>query len=87
MNLTQGTVRLRPSTVIQGPYLSNYLASPLGQNWMLRKHFGLAMPRINVADARAVPVPLAPVDEQTEILRQIGNALSCQSTAQQCVAS
>ncbi|MFH1300172.1 MAG: restriction endonuclease subunit S, partial [Planctomycetota bacterium] len=68
VNLTQGTVRLRPSEVINGQYLARYLASPSGQRWMLRKHFGLAMPRINVADARAVPIPLAPLEEQEEII-------------------
>ncbi|MDA1052206.1 MAG: restriction endonuclease subunit S [Planctomycetota bacterium] len=75
VNLTQGTVRMRPSSIIDGSFLTQYLGGPLGQEWMKRRHFGLAMPRINVADARAVPVPIAPHEEQTEIVRQIDAAM------------
>ncbi len=70
-NLTQGTVRLRPSEAILGPYLAGYLAGPTAQGWMKERYFGMAMPRINVEDARAIPVPVAPLEEQREIIRQI----------------
>ncbi|MFM8272360.1 MAG: restriction endonuclease subunit S [Gemmata sp.] len=70
-NLTQGTVRLRPSDAILGPYLAGYLAGPTAQGWMKERYFGMAMPRINVEDARAIPIPVAPLEEQREIIRQI----------------
>jgi type I restriction enzyme S subunit len=70
-NLTQGTVRLRPSDAITGPYLAAYLESPAAQGWMKERYFGMAMPRINVEDARAIPVPVAPIEEQQEITRRI----------------
>ncbi|NVB39476.1 restriction endonuclease subunit S [Pseudenhygromyxa sp. WMMC2535] len=66
-NITQGAVRMRPSFAVQGDYLADYLSSPQAQEWMKSKHFGLAMPRINVADARQVPIALPPIDEQTRI--------------------
>lgn len=70
-NLTQGTVRLRPSLVASGPYLAMYLGGVYAQNWMRQRHFGMSMPRINVRDARAVPVAVPPVGEQTEIVRRV----------------
>ncbi|MDB5308642.1 MAG: restriction modification system specificity domain [Gemmataceae bacterium] len=70
-NLTQGTVRLRPSAAIAGPYLAAYLSGPTAQAWMKERYFGMAMPRINVEDARAIPVPVAPIEEQWEIVRRI----------------
>jgi type I restriction enzyme S subunit len=71
-NLTQGTVRMRPSWVINGEFLSRYLAGPSAQAWMKARYFGNAMPRINVEDAREIPIPIPPVAEQSEITRQLG---------------
>ncbi|MFO0802649.1 MAG: restriction endonuclease subunit S [Gemmataceae bacterium] len=68
-NLTQGTVRIRPSEAINGPFLAGYLASPEAQKWMKERYFGMAMPRINVEDARAIPIPVAPMAEQQAIVR------------------
>lgn len=70
-NLTQGTVRLRPSEAILGSYLAAYLASPIAQNWMKQRYIGMAMPRINVKDARAIPVPVPPLPEQRVIAKYL----------------
>src|SRR5262249_51306346 len=70
-NLTQGTVRLRPSAEILGPYLARYLASPQAQNWMKERYVGTDMPRINVEHARSIPVPLPSLPEQREIVRRV----------------
>ncbi len=64
-NLTQCTVRLRPSGIVLGPYL----ASPQAQAWMKARYFGMAMPRSNGEDARAIPIPVAPLAEQAEVVR------------------
>lgn len=71
-NLTQGTVRLRPSAEILGPYLARYLASPQAQGWMKERYVGSDMPRINVEHARTIPVPVPPLAEQREIVRRVG---------------
>ena len=72
-NITQGMVRIRPGQLVTGHYLAAYLQSPYAQRWMKDQYVGLAMPRINVADARAIPVPVPPVDEQAEIARRLDN--------------
>jgi type I restriction enzyme S subunit len=53
--------------MIGSNFLSSWLGGPYAQAWMKRHHFGLAMPRINVQDARAVPVPIAPLLEQQQV--------------------
>jgi type I restriction enzyme S subunit len=70
-NLTQGTVRLRPSSRVLGPYLARYLASPQAQGWMISRYVGTDMPRINVEHARSVPVAVPPLPEQREIVRRV----------------
>jgi type I restriction enzyme S subunit len=70
-NLTQGTVRLRSSQHVRGDYLATYLACPAAQGWMKARYFGMDMPRINVEDARAIPIALPPIDEQAEIMRRV----------------
>jgi type I restriction enzyme S subunit len=74
-NITQGTVRLRPSFAITAPYLAAYLVGEFAQQWMKRRYFGLAMPRINVEDAREIPIPLAPFAEQAELVRRLESKL------------
>lgn len=71
-NITQGTVRIRADrSVVFREYLAAYLASPHAQAWMKRRYFGMDMPRINVEDARAIPVALPPLEEQTVIVRDL----------------
>ncbi|MBQ1021883.1 restriction endonuclease subunit S [Micromonospora sp. D93] len=75
-NITQGMVRLRPAEVVHPPYLAAYLENPYIQQWMMARYVGLAMPRINVADARAIPVALPSIEEQREIVRRVSAMLS-----------
>lgn len=86
-NLTQGTVRMRPSEVVTGDYLAFFLRSPQAQAWMKARYFGMSMPRINVEDAREIPIPLAPVDEQFEIVRRIKALLELADAIERRVAS
>jgi type I restriction enzyme S subunit len=70
-NLTQGTVRLRPSNRVRGEYLARYLASPQAHGWMKARYIGMAMPRINVEHAREIPIAVPPLAEQHEIVRRV----------------
>jgi type I restriction enzyme S subunit len=71
-NITQGAVRLRPEPNLVLPdYLAAYLSSTYAQGWMRRRYFGMDMPRINVEDARAIPIALPPIAEQREIVRRM----------------
>ncbi|GDX98650.1 hypothetical protein LBMAG48_10540 [Phycisphaerae bacterium] len=85
-NLTQGTVRMRPSEVISGPYLARFLASEHAQAWMKQRHFGMSMPRINVEHARAIPVAVPPMAEQTEIVRRVDSLMKLADAIERRVA-
>jgi type I restriction enzyme S subunit len=86
-NLTQGTVRIRArSEVLIGSYLAAYLTSPHAQGWMKRRYFGMDMPRINVEDARAVPVALPSPDEQREIVIRVHDLFDLADTIERRVA-
>lgn len=86
-NLTQGTVRMRPSTVITGPYLARFLASQHAQAWMKQRHFGMSMPRINVEHARAIPVAVPPMAEQAEIVRRVDSLMKLADVIERRVAT
>lgn len=70
-NITQGTARFRPSSVIRTGYLAKALESPPVQSWLHNHYRGIDMPGLNLADVRRVPIPLAPLEEQDEIIRRI----------------
>ncbi len=85
-NITQGMVRIRTSpAVVLRDFVASYLMSPLAQGWMKRRYFGMDMPRINVEDARAVPVALPPLDEQAEIVRHVEQLFALADTIEQRV--
>jgi type I restriction enzyme S subunit len=87
-NLTQGAVRIRArSDVLLGSYLAVYLTSPHAQGWMKRRYFGMDMPRINVEDARAVPVALPSPDEQREIVTRVRNLFDLADAIERRVAT
>lgn len=82
-NITQGMVRIRPGERVLGAYLAAYLESPYAQRWMRDRYIGLAMPRINVADARAILVPVPPLEEQRRIVERLGTLLRTASELEQ----
>lgn len=86
-NLTQGTVRMRPSEVVSGPYLARFLASQHAQVWMKQRHFGMSMPRINVEHARAIPIAVPPLAEQAEIVRRVESLMKLADAIERRVAA
>ncbi|MEV0232665.1 restriction endonuclease subunit S [Nonomuraea sp. NPDC050786] len=82
-NITQGMVRIRPGSNIVGKYLAYYLSAPSTQQRMRDQYVGLAMPRINVRDARGLIVDLPPLDEQREIVRRVDELLKIADRALQ----
>ncbi|NOD62716.1 restriction endonuclease subunit S [Ruegeria sp. HKCCD6109] len=75
-NITQGTARFRPSNVISTEFLAYWLASKTAQSWLHSKYRGIDMPGLNLRDVRQLPVPLAPVEVQREIVRRIETAFA-----------
>jgi type I restriction enzyme S subunit len=70
-NITQGTARFRPSRAIRSRYLAIVLESPPIQKWLHAHYRGIDMPGLNLADVRRVPIPLPPLEEQDDIIRQV----------------
>ena len=70
-NITQGTARLRPSTLVGTGFLAMWLESKYAQDWLHMHYRGIDMPGLNLADVRKLPVPLPPLDEQEEIVRRV----------------
>jgi type I restriction enzyme S subunit len=54
---------------------------------MKRRYFGMDMPRINVEDARAVPVALPSPDEQREIVSRVRSLFDLADAIERRVAS
>lgn len=75
-NITQGTARFRPSNSIRTKFLARWLEGPDAQKWLHSKYRGIDMPGLNLRDVRRCPVPLAPIEEQDEIIRRIETAFA-----------
>ena len=76
-SLLSSVALLKPINFILNPlYLKNYLNSPLGFNLVIGKMTGTAIKRIILQKINETPVPLAPIDEQKEIISQIDKSLS-----------
>ena len=86
-NITQGTARFRPSTVIRTKYLAIALEAPATQAWLHERYRGIDMPGLNLADVRRVPIPLPPLEEQDEIIRSVGKLLSVKDVALRAYSS
>ncbi|MBI1814669.1 MAG: restriction endonuclease subunit S [Deltaproteobacteria bacterium] len=86
-NITQGMVRIRPATSITTEYLAAYLACVHAQSWLKDRYFGMDMPRVNVEDARAVPIALPPLAEQHEIVRRIDALFKLADAIEQRIAA
>ena len=70
-NITQGTARLRPSSVISSTFLAAWLESDFAQAWLHGKYRGIDMPGLNLRDVRRLPVPLAPQPEQSTVCKSV----------------
>lgn len=75
-NITQGTARFRPSSIIRTAFLARWLEGGIAQAWLHSKYRGIDMPGLNLRDVRRLPVPLAPLDEQDEVVRLTGTAFA-----------
>jgi type I restriction enzyme, S subunit len=73
-NITQDTARIAPLAVVMPSYLKLYLSSPHARHYYDRVARGVAVKGINIADLRAMPVPLPPLAEQQRIVREVEQA-------------
>lgn len=70
-NITQGTARFRPSSIIRSKFLAFVLEAPSVQKWLHAHYRGIDMPGLNLADVRRVPIPIPSLNEQDEIIRRV----------------
>jgi type I restriction enzyme S subunit len=87
-NITQGTARFRPAPGLMTDFLAGWLDGPWAQSWLHAKYRGIDMPGLNLRDVRRLPVPLAPAEEQKEVIRELQSALAhvavLRRTSQEC---
>lgn len=75
-NLSRTTSRLRPAAGIQTDYLADVLRSPWCQNWLKSRYRGgTSMPKVNIADACELPIPIAPESEQSQVCWAVRSTL------------
>ena len=70
-NISRSVARLRPGNEVMSRYLAIALQSPNVQQWLRAQHRGMDMPVLNLAQVRQAPIPVAPRDEQTEVVRRV----------------
>lgn len=70
-NISRSVARLRPCSDIVPQFLAIALESPAVQEWLRAQHRGMDMPVLNLAQVRLAPLPIAPIEEQREIVRRV----------------
>jgi type I restriction enzyme, S subunit len=66
-------------------YAFHYLTSPLGQEMIKLYDNGSAQPNLSAADVARFVVPMPPTDEQSEIVRQVGELFALASSIERRV--
>ena len=74
-NITQGTARFRPSSILRTKFLAGWLESPYAQHWLHSHYRGIDMPGLNLRDVRRLPVPIIPLLEQEAIESTVATAI------------
>lgn len=70
-NISRSVARLRPREGVSPKFLAYALQSPAVQEWLRSQHRGMDMPVLNLSEVRLAPIPIAPTDEQAEIVRRV----------------
>jgi restriction endonuclease S subunit len=69
-------VRFVPHPGVSRRYVMHWMNSPAGTANCESLSHGIGRLRINMADLRTMPVALAPIDEQSELVRQVEEAVT-----------
>ena len=70
-NITQSSVRVRPSNSVSSSYIAWLLRSPILTHQYNKNRLGTGVPRLNVGQVRELTVPLSPPHEQKRIVSKI----------------
>ena len=74
--LGQRMMLLRSGEKLNNRYLMHYLNSPMVTNHVIATKGGTGSPHINVGDIKEFQIPIPSLEEQSNIVRQIGEQLS-----------
>jgi type I restriction enzyme S subunit len=61
---------------IEPEYLARMIAAPQSQTWLTKAIKGVAYTGINITDLKRLPVPIAPLAEQREVIRRLTTAFA-----------
>ncbi len=76
-NLSRTTALFRPGPMLSSDFLAWAVRSPLCQQWLKGQYrAGTTMPKVNIAEARQLPIPIAPIREQAAVVEAINNAMN-----------
>jgi type I restriction enzyme S subunit len=69
-NIARAVAKL-PIREVEGRYVLLWLQSSLAYRWMFGDTREVARPTLNIEQLESLPVPLPPLEEQAEIVRQV----------------
>ena len=70
-NISRSVARLRPRKGLLPQFLAIALEAPAVQRWLRAQHRGIDMPVLNLSEVRLAPIPIAPIEEQAEVVRRV----------------
>lgn len=86
-NITQDSARIAAHPDIHRRYLLYYLGGPVAQRYYRRVARGVAVKGVNIADLRAMPVPVPPANEQALIAEEVERRVSLLEEAETAVTA
>lgn len=75
-NITQDTARLAMSPLMIAEHVLWSIRSDMVQTYFKRVAHGVAVKGVNIADVKTTPIPLPPIAEQTQIVREVEHLLA-----------
>ncbi|HEY9103073.1 restriction endonuclease subunit S [Chitinimonas sp.] len=84
-NISRSVARLRPCSDMVPQFLAIVLESPAVQDWFRAQHRGMDMPVLNLAQVRLAPLPIAPIEEQREIVRRVETLFAFADRLEACL--
>ncbi|MFB9865642.1 restriction endonuclease subunit S [Rufibacter immobilis] len=86
-NINQAIVLFRPNDKISSKYISYFLQNPVTINWLENTSKATAGQwNIKVTTCREIPFPLAPIEEQNQIVHEIESRLSVCEKVEETIA-
>jgi type I restriction enzyme S subunit len=70
-NITQHLVRASVHPFLNREFVAFTIRAKRSQDWLVGEKKGVALQGVNVEDFRRLPLPLAPLPEQQEIVRRV----------------